>query len=560
MKLSVIQVYGKVQFCSVISRYCLHESFYCTFIPKNLQDKKALIAFFRNAGMKKSILNRYSIYNRKRHWKLLLFLFAIVIIAFSLWYSNVLVRKIARDERFKIQTWANALQTRARLVNSTQKFFNQVQEEERNKVELYAEAQQMFVKSGPNEDPSFYLKLISSNKTIPVVLTDGKGNINSQVNTVFSSDTIPGMEEYLKKEFSKYPPIKIPLYNNEVNYIYYQDSKLFTEMQVVMNNLVESFFSEVVNNSASVPVLVTDSARKQALAYGQIDTTQIHDSAYLQQLIHDMSAANEPIEVSIAGQGKTFIFYEDSYVLTQLRYFPYIQLAIIGIFLLVAYMLFSTARRSEQNQVWAGLAKETAHQLGTPLSSMMAWVDYLEAKDVDSETIDELRKDVNRLSTITDRFSKIGSNPSLVPENLVSVIYNSVSYLKTRTSQKISYSINMPPEQSLVLPLNLQLFEWVIENLVKNAVDAMTTRQGKITIDIIEEEHVVNIDIADTGKGIPRNMFRTIFNPGYTSKQRGWGLGLSLSKRIINEYHKGKIFVKSSTPGKGTTFRIVLKK
>jgi signal transduction histidine kinase len=403
------------------------------------------------------------------------------------------------------------------------------------------------------------MKIIQNNTSIPVILTDADGKIISTRNTVFSSDTVPGMEDYLLKEFSKYPRIEIRYYKNEVNYIYYQDSKLFTEMQVVMNNLVESFFSEVVNNSASVPVLVTDSARTTALAYGQIDTLRIHDSAYLQQLIHTMSEANDPIEISIAGQGKTLIFYEDSYVLTQLRYFPYIQLAIIGIFLLVAYLLFSTARRSEQNQVWAGLAKETAHQLGTPLSSMMAWVDYLEAKDVDSETIEELRKDVNRLNTITDRFSKIGSNPSLVPENLVSAIYNSVTYLKTRTSQKFTYSINVPPEHSLVLPLNLQLFEWVIENLVKNAVDAMT-RQGKITIEIIEEEHVVNIDIADTGKGIPRNMFRTIFNPGYSSKQRGWGLGLSLSKRIINDYHKGKIFVKSSTLGKGTTFRIVLKK
>ena len=509
--------------------------------------------------MKKSILSRYSIYSRKRHWKLLLFLFAIVIIAFSLWYSNVLVKKIARDERMKIHTWANALQTRARLVNSTQKFFTQIQEEERNKVELYAEALQRSVKAGPNDDLGFYLKIIQKNTSIPVILTDSKGNITGNRNTVFSSDTIPGMADYLKKEFSKYPRIESRYYKNEVNYIYYQDSKLFTEMQVVLNNLLSSFFSEVVNNSASVPVLVTDSARTQALAYGQIDTAQIHDSVYLQHLIENMAAANDPIEINIAGQGKTLIFYKDSYVLTQLRYFPYIQLAIIGIFLLVAYLLFSTARRSEQNQVWAGLAKETAHQLGTPLSSMMAWVDYLEAKDIDSETIEELRKDVNRLSTITDRFSKIGSNPSLVPENLVSVIYSSVSYLKTRTSQKIAYSINVPPEHSLVLPLNLQLFEWVIENLVKNAVDAMT-RAGKITIDIIEEEHFVNIDIADTGKGIPRNMFRTIFNPGYTSKQRGWGLGLSLSKRIINDYHKGKLFVKSSTVGKGTTFRIVLKK
>ena len=509
--------------------------------------------------MKQSFLKRYSIYSQKRHWKLLLFFIAIVIIGFSLWYSNVLVKKIARDERTKIHTWANALQTRARLVNSTQKFFNQVQEEERNKVELYAEAVQHVVKAGLNEDPSFYLKIIQNNTTIPVVLTDDKGTITDQVNTAFSADTIPDIQKYLKKEFSKYPPIPIPYYKNEVNYIYYQDSKVFTEMQVVMNNLVNSFFSEVVNNSASVPVLVTDSLQNQALFYGQVDTLQIHDSLYVKQLIREMSAQNEPIEINIAGQGKTLIFYKNSYVLTQLRYFPYIQLLIIGIFLLVAYMLFSTARRSEQNQVWAGLAKETAHQLGTPLSSMMAWVDYLETKDIDSETIEELRKDVNRLSTVTDRFSKIGSNPLLVPENVVSVIYNSVSYLKTRTSQKITYSINVPPEQPIVIPLNLQLFEWVIENLVKNAVDAMT-RQGKITIDIVEEVKVVTIDISDTGKGIPRNMFKSIFNPGYTSKQRGWGLGLSLAKRIISEYHSGKIFVKSSVVGKGSTFRIVLKK
>lgn len=509
--------------------------------------------------MKLPFLKHYSIYSRKKHWKILLFISAIVIIGVSLWYSNVLVKKIARDERTKIHTWANALQTRARLVNSTQKFFTQIQEDERNKVELYAEAQRKFAKAGLNEDATFYLKIIENNTTIPVILTDSKGTITGKANIVFNSDTVSVMADHLKKEFSKYPRIEIPLTKSDSNYIYYQDSKLFTEMQVVMNKLVNSFFSEVVNNSASVPVLVTDSAQSQALAYGQIDTLHIHDSVYLRQIILDMAAQNDPIEIQIAGQGKTLIFYKNSYVLTQLRYFPYIQLTIIGIFLLVAYMLFSTARRSEQNQVWAGLAKETAHQLGTPLSSMMAWVDYLETRDVDIDTIEELRKDVNRLSTITDRFSKIGSNPSLVPENLVSVIYTSISYLKTRTSQKITFSINLPPESSIVLPLNLQLFEWVIENLVKNAVDAMT-RQGKISIDIVEEEKVVTIDITDTGKGIQRNMFRTIFNPGYTSKQRGWGLGLSLSKRIINEYHNGKIFVKNSAIGKGTTFRIVLKK
>jgi len=509
--------------------------------------------------MKQSLFNRYNIYSQKRHWKLLLLVFAIIIISLSLWYSNVLVKKIARDERMKIHTWANAIQTRARLVNSTQSFFAQIQEEEHKKVELYAEAQKRFIESNTNQDQGFYLTIIENNTSIPVILTDGKGNIIGQKNTVFSSDTIPGMQEVLKKQFSKYPPIPIHYYKNEVNYLYYNDSKLFTEMQVVLNNLVDAFFKEVVNNSASVPVLITDSLQTQALNFGQIDTTQIHDSAYLQQLISNMSAENDPIEISIAGQGKRLIFYKDSYALTQLRYFPYIQLAIISIFLLVAYMLFSTARRSEQNQVWAGLAKETAHQLGTPLSSMIAWVDYLETKGIDTDTIDELRKDMKRLSTITDRFSKIGSTPSLIPENIVSVVYETISYLKTRTSKKITYSINVSPEHAIVVPLNLQLFEWVIENLVKNAVDAMT-RNGSIKIELTEEAQLVNIDISDTGKGIPRKMFRTIFNPGYTSKQRGWGLGLSLSKRIISEYHNGKIYVKNSTLGKGTTFRIVLNK
>jgi len=509
--------------------------------------------------MKHSFLSNYNIYSRKRHWKFLLLIIAVIIIGFSLWYSNVLVKKIAREERVKIRTWANAIQAQAQLVNSTQKFFSEIQEEERKKVELYAEALTRYNKAGLNEDQSFYLKIIQNNTSIPVILTDKFGNIQYTKNTVFSSDTIPGMNDFIKSEFSKYPPLRLPYYQNESNYIYYNDSKLFLEIKVVINNLINAFFFEVVNNSASVPVVITDSLQTQALAYGQIDTTQIHDPAYLQQLIHEMSDENDPIEINIAGQGKRLIFHKDSYVLTQLRYFPYIQFAIIGIFLLVAYMLFSTARRSEQNQVWAGLAKETAHQLGTPLSSIMAWVDYLETKNVDSDTIDELRKDVNRLNTITDRFSKIGSTPSLVPENLVSVIYDSVLYLKTRTSQKINYIINVPPEETIVIPLNLQLFEWVVENLVKNAVDAMT-RKGTIRIDIFEEEHIVNIDITDSGKGIPRNMFRTIFNPGYSSKQRGWGLGLSLSKRIINEYHNGKIYVRNSSLGKGTTFRIVLKK
>lgn len=503
-------------------------------------------------------LDKFTIYRQKRLFKGLLLLIALVIISVSLWYSNILVHKIAQDERTKIKTWANAIQHRAELVNSTREFFGQIQDEERKRVEIYAEAVKRFANS-QDEDISFYTDIINKNTSIPVILTDNKGVINSARNTDFDPDTIKTMNRALLKEFSVYPPIKINYYHGNMNYIYYKDSKLFTEVQLVLNNLVNSFFSEIVNNSASVPVVITDSTRSQVINSGHLDTVMLRDSTYLSHLIGEMTSQNDPISIDLGDRGKNYIFYKDSYVLTQLRYFPYIQFAIIGIFLLIAYLIFSTSRRSEQNQVWVGLAKETAHQLGTPLSSMMAWVDYLESKGIDEDTIVELHKDVNRLKTITDRFSKIGSTPVLKPEDIVALINQSVEYLKTRTSQKIQFAVNVPSAQPIEVPLNYQLFDWVIENLVKNAVDAMT-RSGSITIDILEDEHHVYIDVSDSGKGIPRNMFKTIFNPGYSSKQRGWGLGLSLSKRIIREYHNGKIFVKSSTVGKGTTFRIVLKK
>jgi signal transduction histidine kinase len=209
--------------------------------------------------------------------------------------------------------------------------------------------------------------------------------------------------------------------------------------------------------------------------------------------------------------------------------------------------------------VWVGMAKETAHQLGTPLSSMIAWVELLKLKGLDDDTVREIEKDVHRLETVTDRFSKIGSAARMEPLNIVEVIYNTVSYMQPRTSAKVQYDITPGPDRDIQVPINLHLFEWVIENLVKNAVDAMEG-SGKVSIAISEEDSKVNIDVTDTGKGITRSRFKTIFNPGYTSKTRGWGLGLTLSRRIITNYHSGKIFVKSSVVGEGTTFRIVLNK
>ncbi len=222
-------------------------------------------------------------------------------------------------------------------------------------------------------------------------------------------------------------------------------------------------------------------------------------------------------------------------------------------------MLFSQARRSEQNQVWVGMAKETAHQLGTPLSSMMGWVELLKLKGVDRETLSEIEKDVNRLGTITDRFSKIGSQPRLESADIVKLVYDTISYIRSRTSPKVSFTITPELDKEIMVPVNIHLFEWVIENLCKNAVDAMDG-SGEVNIDISEDDLNVIIDITDTGKGIQKSLQKTIFNPGYTSKQRGWGLGLTLSRRIINNYHSGDIFVRSSVINKGTTFRIILNK
>ncbi len=206
-----------------------------------------------------------------------------------------------------------------------------------------------------------------------------------------------------------------------------------------------------------------------------------------------------------------------------------------------------------------GLAKETAHQLGTPISSMMAWIQLLEMEDIDQNIVQELAKDVSRLNNIADRFSKIGSEPVLERQNIIQLIHNDLNYLRSRTSKKMSYHLSPAPPQEIFAMVNTQLFDWVIENIIKNAIDA-TGGEGDITIEISEEKGQVIIDISDTGKGIPKSKFNEIFQPGYTSKKRGWGLGLSLAKRIINEYHRGKIMVKSSTPGEGTTFRIILRK
>lgn len=499
-----------------------------------------------------------SIYTKKRRWKLFLFISAVLIVTASIWYSNILVVKIAADERQNIRVWAEAVQERANLVKYTENFFESIKTEERKKVELLAEATKRLVYADDEEELTFYSEIISSNTTIPVIMTDNQLNITGANNVDFDQNEITVLEGELKEEFTVYEPVKVISYGN-ISYLYYKDSHTYTDLKNYLDDLVQSFFSEVVLNSASVPVIITDSTMINVIEYGNIDSLKIRDSAYVAKTLAEMIDENDPIEIDLVEQGKRYICWKNSYLLTQLRYYPLIQFGIIGLFLFIAYLLFSTARKSEQNQVWVGMSKETAHQLGTPLSSMMAWIELMKLKQLDNKIVTEIEKDVERLETISERFSKIGSTPKLAPENIVGLVYRVAEYLKTRTSKKIGYTISPPVSKEILVPINFHLFEWVTENLFKNAVDAMGG-SGTITIKITEDIKKVYIDVTDTGKGIPRSSQKEVFNPGFTSKKRGWGLGLSLSKRIIENYHKGKIFVKSSVIDKGTTFRIILKK
>ncbi len=499
-----------------------------------------------------------SIYSKKQQWKLWLFMTAIVIIGASLWYTNTLVSKIAQEERIKVKLWADAIKKKADLVKYTNELFNKIKIDERKKVELWAEATRQL--SQDLSDYGFVLKVVADNTTVPVILTDEHG-------TVITSRNLDPLKEndktYLKLQMQAMravsEPIEITIYKGQKNYLYYQDSKLFSELKNNLDDLIRSFISEVAVNSASVPVIFTDSTRLNVIAAGNVDSLKIKDSTYVKEMLASMSSQNQPIEVEIGNGNKSYIFYKESKLLTQLKFYPYIMFTIIGLFLLVAYLLFSTARRVEQNQVWVGMAKETAHQLGTPLSSLIAWLEYLRSTGLDPETAMEIEKDVKRLETITERFSKIGSVPKLESFDLVKVLEDAVNYMKMRTSKNVVFTIDTNKQKEVFAKLNVPLFEWVIENLIRNAVDAMDGK-GSISITFSDQTQFVYLDIADTGKGIPKSKYKTVFEPGFTTKQRGWGLGLSLTKRIIENYHSGKIFVKNSEIDKGTTFRIVLNK
>ncbi|HAW51489.1 MAG TPA: hypothetical protein DCX54_04035 [Flavobacteriales bacterium] len=497
----------------------------------------------------------------KQQWKLILALSASLIVLASLWYTNVLVNKIAVEERNKISLWAEAIEQKNDLVNYTIDLFDKLGVEEEKKVTLWAQATRYLANSTDLEDYTFILQVVHFNATVPVITTDAKGRIKEYRNLGREYDiNNPSDLEELSQKLAEMKvlnkPIVIAIYGEDKDYLYYGTSNIITELKGVLDNVIQSFISEIVVNSASVPVILTDSSGSGVISHGNIDSAIIADPNQRMALIAEMANQNDPIEIRIGGKVKQYIYYKDSDLLIQLKYYPLFQFGIIALFLLLAYYIFSTSRRAEQNQVWVGMSKETAHQLGTPISSLLAWQEILRSKLKGDKMLDEMEKDLARLEKITERFSKIGSEPVLIEADLVEIIDNVVNYLKKRLSKNIVFNVGTSAPQ-IPVNVNTPLFEWVLENIIKNGADSMVGN-GTITINAVKEDGRVVIDISDTGKGIRKSNWKSVFDPGYTTKKRGWGLGLSLVKRIVVNYHKGRVYVKSSEANQGSTFRIIL--
>ena len=351
-------------------------------------------------------------------------------------------------------------------------------------------------------------------------------------------------------------------------YIFFQNFKneerikmeLWSKAQIELINSNQEKISpltlDIIRNNISTPMIKVNN--DGSIEHNNIENFNITDTTAVSKLIKSFSKENKPIEIKYNDELLSVLYYGNSTVINKLKYYPLALLLIIFLFGSVVYFFYKSSKTATLNKLWSGMAKETAHQIATPLSSIMGWIEILKNKNVDDNYIDEIQKDIKRLNTIVDRFSKIGSIPSLEKKDIISETESTIEYMKTRSSNSVNFKLVKPKEKIITL-LNSQLYSWTIENLLKNSIDSMKG-SGDITIEINETNLLVDVLIIDTGSGIEKRLHKKIFDPGYTSKTRGWGLGLSLSKRIIEDYHKGSIVVVSSTIGKGTTIKIQLKR
>lgn len=512
-----------------------------------------------------------NLYSNKQKWKIVLMIFALLLVGVSLFVSNQIVSKVGEREKERAEQWADAIKKKIELVRLTNSTFSKLRENERKKMEVWIDATKEVSRATSLDvqmNYEFPLKIISENKDIPVIVLDNEKNVSGYRNLDFDTsdlhlaypdlnqdELIDLMDDSLVKLTAnwgqKHPSFTIEIYEGLFMTYYYNDSKEIVRLEKERDSLIQSFNNDLINNERLVPVLLVDSA-SQEIVGTNIDGLNSSEIENYQDVVGN---ANPPIIIDFQNGQKSILYYDKSPELKQLLYFPYIQFALIGLFALIGYLIFSTFRKAEQNQVWAGMAKETAHQLGTPLSSLIGWIQLLESQGVDPMATTEMQKDVNRLEKVTDRFSKIGSGAQLEKSDITITIKNVIDYLRPRISDKVT--INSEIGEPVIVAHNASLIEWVVENISKNAVDAMEGK-GELTVKVHTSGDWVHIDISDTGKGIPQNQFKTIFQPGYSTKKRGWGLGLSLVKRIIKEYHKGKVFVLESQVNVGTTFRISL--
>ena len=355
------------------------------------------------------------------------------------------------------------------------------------------------------------------------------------------------------------------LWNTYLFFQYFKNEErikmeLWSKAQIELINTdqenISSLTLEILRNNTSTPMIKVNN--DGSIEHNNIENLNLTDTIAVSELIKSFSKENKPIEIKYNNQILSVLYYGNSTVINKLKYYPLALLLIVFLFTSVVYFFYKSSKTAELNKLWSGMAKETAHQIATPLSSIMGWIEILKSKNVDNNYIDEIQKDIKRLNTITDRFSKIGSVPTLERKDIVFETESAIEYMKTRSSNSVSFKL-VKPKQKIITLLNSQLYSWTIENLLKNSLDSMKGL-GDITIEINETNLLVDILIIDTGSGIEKKLYKKIFDPGYTSKKRGWGLGLSLSKRIIEDYHKGSIKVVSSTIGKGTTIKIQLKR
>ena len=314
---------------------------------------------------------------------------------------------------------------------------------------------------------------------------------------------------------------------------------------------------KIISHNTTIPIILT-AEKDSIINMSNIDERIVNDSVQKKAFLLKLKQENEPIVIEYVSGKFQYLYYGDSSLLNKLKYYPIALVLIIVLFGALVYNFYKSTKMATQNKLWAGMAKETAHQIGTPLSSLIGWVEIMKADDVDETTVTEIEKDITRLQTITDRFSKIGSEPILEQKDLIKETQESYDYLQSRFSKQVVFSFKAP-KKPIIIPMNPALHSWTIENLVKNAIDAMKGK-GKLSVKIEEDLKTVRILVSDTGKGIPKAQFKSVFEPGFTTKKRGWGLGLSLTRRIVEEYHKGKIKVLSSEVGKGTTIQISFKK